>query len=104
MLRSLLREGLFGQDVYPSQSLLRYSLTGLLAGLYLLIVGVLAKVVALMGGNSTFPWEAMFILIALVGLTMLLLSERVRHRTRGFISRHFHRPLYDYRQVWKTFG
>jgi signal transduction histidine kinase len=34
---------------------------------------------------------------------MVLLSDRVRLYTRRFVSRHFQRPLYDYRAVWRTF-
>jgi putative PEP-CTERM system histidine kinase len=36
-------------------------------------------------------------------LTVILLSDRVRLHTKRFISRHFQRPLYDYRTVWRTF-
>jgi putative PEP-CTERM system histidine kinase len=36
-------------------------------------------------------------------LTVLLLSDRVRLHTKRFVSRHFQRPLYDYRTVWRTF-
>jgi transcriptional regulator with GAF, ATPase, and Fis domain len=32
-----------------------------------------------------------------------LLSDRVRLRTRRFVSRHFQRPFYDYRTVWRKF-
>lgn len=103
MARSLWRQGQFSQDVYPSQSLLHYSFTGLLAGIYLLVVGFLAKLVSLLGGGHAFAWQAFVVLVALVGLSVLLLSERIRQRTRLFISRHFHRPYYDYRKVWTTF-
>jgi len=33
----------------------------------------------------------------------MLLSDRVRLLTSRFISRHFQRPLYDYRTVWRKF-
>ena len=36
-------------------------------------------------------------------LAILLLSDRVRLHTRRFVSRHFQRPLYDYRSVWRRF-
>ena len=79
------------------------SLTVLLAGAYLLIVGVFAKVVAFLGGDATFAFKAFVLLVALVLLTVLLLSDRVRLHTRRFVSRHFQRPLYDYRSVWRKF-
>ena len=103
ILRSLFRAGHFNTDVYPSQSALHSSLTVLLAGAYLLIVGVFAKVVVFLGGDASFTLKAFVLLVALVVLAVLLLSDRVRLHTRRFVSRHFQRPLYDYRSVWRRF-
>jgi len=103
ILRSLFRAGHFNTDVYPSQSALHNSLTVLLAGIYLLIVGVFAKVVTFLGGDAAFTLKAFVLLVALVLLAILLLSDRVRLHTRRFVSRHFQRPLYDYRSVWRRF-
>ena len=103
ILRSLFRVGHFEVNVYPSHSILHNSLTVMLAGIYLVIVGVLAKVVAFFGGDASFALKAFLVLVSLVLLTMLLLSDRVRLNTKRFVSRHFQRPLYDYRTVWRTF-
>jgi putative PEP-CTERM system histidine kinase len=103
VLRSLFRTGHFDLNVYPSHAVLHNSLTVLLAGVYLTIVGVLAKVVAFLGGDASFERKAFLVLAALVILTVLLLSDRVRLYSKRFVSRHFQRPLYDYRTVWRTF-
>jgi putative PEP-CTERM system histidine kinase len=103
IVRSLLRAGHFDVSVYPSQSVLHNSLTVLLAGIYLLIVGLLAKVVTFFGGDAAFTLRSFLVLVSLVVLTILLLSERVRLNTRRFVSRHFQRPLYDYRTAWRSF-
>jgi putative PEP-CTERM system histidine kinase len=103
MTRALFRAGHFEVSIYPSHSLLHHSFTILLAGVYLLIVGVFAKVVTFLGGDAAFPLKAFFVLVALVLLTMLLLSDRARLYTKRFVSRHFQRPIYDYRTVWRTF-
>jgi putative PEP-CTERM system histidine kinase len=39
----------------------------------------------------------------LVGLAILLQSDRVRLLLGQLVSRHFQRPLYDYRSMWKKF-
>ncbi len=104
ILRSLLRTGTFQLDVYPSQSVLQGSLTVLLAGIYLLIVGVFAKVVAHFGADAGFELTAFVVLVALVVLTILLQSDRLRVKLRRFVSRHFQRPLYDYRTMWQKFN
>jgi putative PEP-CTERM system histidine kinase len=103
IVRSLLRAGQFDVTVYPSHSVLNNSLTVLLAGIYLFIVAVFAKVVTFLGGDATFALKAFVILVALVLLTVLLLSDRARLLTRRFVSRHLQRPLHDYRLVWRKF-
>ena len=101
--RSFFRAGHFEMEVYPSQAVLRNSLTVLVAGAYLLIVGVLAKIVTYIGGDSSFAAKAFLVLVALVVLAMLLQSDRARLHLRRFVSRNFQRSSYDYRAVWKTF-
>ncbi|MBL9201846.1 MAG: PEP-CTERM system histidine kinase PrsK [Opitutaceae bacterium] len=103
MLRAFLRAGHFETVVYPSQTALQGSITFLLVGAYLLIVGVLAKVVTFLGGDAAFAPKAFLILIALVGLAVALQSDRFRLQLRQFVSRHFQRPMHDYRAVWQKF-
>ena len=101
--RSFFRAGHFEMEVYPSPAVLRNSLTVLVAGAYLLIVGVLAKIVTYIGGDSSFAAKAFLVLVALVVLARLLQSDRARLHLRRFVSRNFQRSSYDYRAVWKTF-
>ena len=103
ILRSLLRTGHFEVNVYPSHSVILNSIILLLAGVYLLIVGVAANVVKWLGNNTSFPFKAFILLVGLVALTVMLLSERVRLYTKLFVSRNFQRPMYDYRTVWRRF-
>ena len=97
------RSGLGTVDLYPSRAILQGSLTIILAGVYFLIVGVLAQVVAMMGGIKSFSAQALVVLLALVGLTILLLSDRLRLSLQRFVSRHFQRAERDYRKIWTEF-
>jgi putative PEP-CTERM system histidine kinase len=101
--RSLVRAGHFDVDIYPSHSILQNSLTIVLAGIYLLVIGIFANIVASVGGDNAFAIKAFFVLVALVLLTVLLLSDRVKLQANRFISRHFQRPQYDYRDLWRKF-
>ncbi len=103
ILRSLFRAGHFNHDVYPSHTVLQGSLTVILAGLYLMTVGVFAKIVAYLGGDTSFALKALVVLVFVVGLAVLVQSDRVQLRIRRVVSRHFQRPLYDYRTVWRQF-
>ena len=98
ILRSLFRNGA-AVAVFPSKAILKNSFTVLVAGIYLVCVGFLAKLAARIEG---FQAKAFFLLIALVAVTVVFLSDRARMHTRRFISRYFQRPLYDYRTVWRT--
>ena len=103
ILRSLFRAGHFNLEVYPSHTVLQGSVTILLVGSYLLIVGVLAKIVTYLGGDSSFAFKTLVVLVVLVVLAVLLQSDRVRMQIRQFVSRHFQRPLHDYGTVWRKF-
>jgi putative PEP-CTERM system histidine kinase len=102
ILRSLWRRPM-EVAVYPPFGLLQNSLIVLLAGSYLMVVGVFAKFVEWIGVDTSFQAKSFLILVALVGFTIVGLSDRVRLRMRQFFSRHLQRPLYDYRTVWRSF-
>ena len=103
ILRSFFRSGHFEFNVYPSRSILQGSITVLLAGIYLLGVAIFAKAVSYIGGDAAFALKAFLLLVSLVILVALLQSDRLRMRLGQFVSRHFQRPLYDYRTVWRRF-
>ncbi len=91
-------------DVYPSRAVLQSSVTVILVGAYLTIVGVLAQVIGEFGGGAaSFPAQAFVLLLAVALLGVLLLSDRLRQRTRRFVSLHLRRPEHDYRKVWTEF-
>jgi putative PEP-CTERM system histidine kinase len=94
------RQGFSEIDVYPSGAAIRSSITALVCGIYLLIVGLLARVVAKIGGAPAFPLQALILMLGLAGLTALLLSDRIRLRIQLFVSRHFKRPQHDFRVIW----
>ena len=103
VLRSLFRAGHFNADVYPSKFFLQTSLTLMLAGVYFFVVGIFARVVEFFGGDASFTLKAFILLVALVLAAVLSLSDRMRQNMRRFLSRHFQRPLYDYRSMWRRF-
>jgi putative PEP-CTERM system histidine kinase len=97
------RHGFEEMDVYPSRAVLHASVTVLLVGGYLFVVGILAQLVERTGGAASFQLQAFLVLIGVAFLAILLLSERLRHRVRDFVSHHFSRPRYDSRQIWERF-
>jgi len=103
ILRSLLRSQLLNIDLYPSQYLLYHSFTAILAGIYLLAVGTMAHLATRYGLLRHFPLKSLILFAALIGLSILAISDRVRQSIRWFVSRQFGRPMYDCRKVWTDF-
>jgi putative PEP-CTERM system histidine kinase len=98
-----LRNGFAEVDVYPSQSVLQGTVTVLLAGGYLFVVGLLAQFINLLGGAGSFRTQAFLVLLAIVLFAVLFLSERLRQSIKRFVSRHFKRPQHDFRRLWLLF-
>ncbi|MBA2431044.1 MAG: GAF domain-containing protein, partial [Chthoniobacterales bacterium] len=98
-----LRRGWSDVDVYPSRTVLQSSVTVIVAGAYLFVVGVLAQIVAAIGGAEYFQVQALVILLGITGLVTLLLSDRLRERLQRLISRHFKRPQHDSQKLWSHF-
>ena len=100
---SLARNRHFNVNIYLSRTILHSSITVVIVGIYLLTVGLLTKVINYFGSNLNLPLGTFFVFLALVGLTIVLLSDELRHHVKRFISRHFYRSYYDYRQEWTAF-
>ncbi|HYK87918.1 MAG TPA: XrtA/PEP-CTERM system histidine kinase PrsK [Acidobacteriota bacterium] len=96
----LIRSRFLTVDVYFSRTTIQYSLTVLFVGIYLLAVGLLAQLVRHFDQNRPLPIDALVVLLALVGLAVLLMSNRLQERLKRLIIRHLRRPKYDYRQAW----
>ncbi len=101
--RSLFRLRIISIDFYPSQTVLYSSITVILAGIYFIVVGILANLLKYLGVGQALTLRVFFVFLAFLGLFVLLLSDRVRHRIRYFISTHLKRPVYDYRKEWMRF-
>jgi putative PEP-CTERM system histidine kinase len=103
MLLSLFRARSFNFGIYPSQTILYGSLVVLLVGVYFLVVAFLAEVAEYLSVPLSLPIGALFTFLAFLGLLGFLLSDRLRQKVRSLITRHFKRPLYDYRNAWIAF-
>ncbi|MGZ3797842.1 MAG: XrtA/PEP-CTERM system histidine kinase PrsK [Pseudobdellovibrionaceae bacterium] len=100
---SLVRSRLLKVDIYLSETMLYRTLTFLIAGIYLIVVGILAKALTYFRDGHPFFIGALFVFLALLGLTVILLSNELRQQIRRFIYVHFQRPRYDYRKEWTRF-
>ena len=63
----------------------------------------MAKVLTYFNDRHPFFLGALFVFLALLGLTVILLSNELRQQIRRFIYIHLQRPRYDYRKEWSRF-
>jgi len=96
--RSRLREILV--NTYISQQALFGSVTFIVIGLYLLVVGAIGEWFR----QTNQPWgiglSIVVVFGALVGLVIAAFSKTVRAEIHGFLNRNFYRSKYDYRAQW----
>ena len=104
MIVSLARAEDFEVDLYLSNTFVYNSITILLVGLYLLIVGVLSSLLLYFTGDQFLSILPFVVFLAFAGLGVLLFSAQARQRTVALINRHLRRPAYDYRKVWRDFS
>src|SRR5437667_11490610 len=97
---SLLRGNFLYVRVYRSMTAIRNSVVIVLAGIYLLGAGELARAVRHISPRESLPLDGFIIFMTLASLTILLLPNRLRWQLRRFVSRHFRRPIYDCQKVW----
>jgi putative PEP-CTERM system histidine kinase len=103
IIAAFLRSHLRDVSIYVSPTAVRNSLTVLIVGVYLLVIGLSAKLARVLGTGETLLQNAFFVFLAAMGMTVIVLSEQLRNRLRRFLARHFRQPLYDYRRLWTVF-
>jgi putative PEP-CTERM system histidine kinase len=100
---SLRRARVLKFDFYLSHTVLYGSVTVFLVGVYFISVGVVARIFFYLRGTHDPALVTFFVFVAILGLAVFLLSDRLRLRRKRFISRHFQKPRYDYLKVWAQF-
>ncbi|MCZ6678078.1 MAG: PEP-CTERM system histidine kinase PrsK [Candidatus Poribacteria bacterium] len=83
------------------QSTLYRSMTLLVSGIFLLLLGLMGEIIVLIGTHLNFfvAFLSAF-LILLLSLTVLLFGS-IKERVQRFIARNFYKSYYDYRSEWE---
>jgi putative PEP-CTERM system histidine kinase len=96
--RTRLREVLV--NTYVSQQALFGSVTFIVIGLYLLVVGAVGEWLRRTNQPLGVGLSVVVVFGALVGLAIAAFSKTVRADIRRFLTRNFYRSKYDYRAQW----
>jgi putative PEP-CTERM system histidine kinase len=87
-------------DLFLSRKFVFHSAAFVAAGVYLLLMSLAGYYIRYYGGAWSSAIQAAFFFGAGLVLVVLLFSGRIRARTKVFISKHFFRDRYDYREEW----
>jgi len=93
-----------GSKIYVGRAVIAKSYTLLLAGVYLLVIGMLGKIVQVIGKNLNFFLAFLIAFFVLLALMAVILSKSLKQRFQSFIERNFYRSRYDYRKEWENFS
>jgi putative PEP-CTERM system histidine kinase len=88
------------RTLFISRQVVFYSTTFTGVGLYLLAMAIAGAVIRQEGGRWGGPVQLGFFVLALVVLALVLSSARLRATGRRFITKHFYRHQYEYREEW----
>ena len=80
-----------------------HSATLLIAGAYLVLISGVGYYVRFFGGEWGRSLQLALTFLALIFLTILMLSGTVRAKLRVLLGKHFFRYRYDYREEWLRF-
>ena len=100
---SLGRSKLWSSPLAVSRRAMFHSATLFGSALYLLAMGSAGYYLRYFGGNWGTVMQVTFLFAALILLAGVLFSGSFRARLKVFISKHFYRYNYDYREEWMRF-
>ena len=100
MTLSIVKHRLMGMDIFISRYVVYNSLSLLLVGVYLLSVGIITHAIRYFDIPFNYFFTTLFIFISMLVLAMLLFSSRLRRKAQLFITRHFYRQKYEFREKW----
>ena len=87
-------------DIFVSRQVVFYTTTLVAVGAYLVLMSLGGYLLIQFGGDWGAISRIVFFVGAVVVLLTLLLSNTLRARAKVFLSKHFFRNKYDYRQEW----
>ncbi|MFZ9395688.1 MAG: XrtA/PEP-CTERM system histidine kinase PrsK [Erythrobacter sp.] len=92
-----------GLQFHPSRAVAFRSLSLMLIGGYLLVMVVVTRSLALLGGDLGRATQFGFLIVASAAAIVWLPSARVRGWLRVMFVKHLFRHRYDYREEWLRF-
>ena len=87
-------------DIFISRHVVFYSTGIMVVGVYLLMMSLGGYYIRIYGGEWGPVIQVIFFAGAFIVLFVILSSGAIRAKLRVFLSKHFYRNKYDYREEW----
>jgi len=95
-----IRFKLFEMDIFVSRYVVYHSITFISIGAYLLVTGLIIFWIRHLGIRLSLVVMGLIFFLALIVLSIFLLSPEAKARIKFFINTHFFANKYDYRKEW----
>ena len=92
-----------GLQFRPSRKVTFQTLSLIVIGSYLIMMVLVTRALALLGGDIARASQLIFLVLAVVVAVLWLPSERVRAWLRVIAAKHLFQHRYDYREEWLRF-
>ncbi len=104
MIYAVVRRRLLNRKLFVSRKVVYVSVAPLVFGLYLIFIGIIALIMHYF--NQPFPVVLRWLLsvVGMVVIALLVVSGKVRHDVKYFVSMNFYTNKYEYRDEWLAFS
>jgi putative PEP-CTERM system histidine kinase len=92
-----------GLEFRPSRAVTFQTLSLLVIGSYLVVMVLVTRSLALLGGDIARASQVVFLVLAIVAAIVWLPSQRIRAWLRVTAAKHLFQHRYDYREEWLRF-
>ncbi|MEW6417440.1 MAG: XrtA/PEP-CTERM system histidine kinase PrsK [Nitrospirota bacterium] len=100
---SIFRQTFPKEEISISRGIFYRSFTLLIAGVYLLGLGIMGAGMKYLGENFGRYLSIVIVFGGTIALITVLFSETLRRRVKVFIDKNFYKDKYDYRSQWLQF-
>ena len=100
---SIFRQTFPKEEISISRGIFYRSFTLLIAGIYLLGLGIMGAGMKYLGENFGRHLSIVIVFGGVIALITVLFSETLRRRVKVFIDKNFYKDKYDYRSQWLQF-
>lgn len=97
---SVARQKKLSLEIFVSRHVVFYSASVLIVGVYLVLMALGGFYVKSFDGAWSAVAQVVFLAVAIIAMAIILTSEKSRAKFKVFMTKHFYKNRYDYREEW----